>query len=90
MSAGQKNRTRYKSFNVINDDPRVDYVYRDSDGIWLELNYGWRNTYDEPIGALHGIHEDRVADVLRKLSGIAPCDCEDCTEGLTRNEREGH
>lgn len=44
-----KNRTRFKSLNVVNNDPRVDYVYQDSDGIWLELNYGFKSAGDDPV-----------------------------------------
>jgi hypothetical protein len=50
----------------LESDPRVAQVYRDSDGWWCDMADGWRNGFDEPRGALHGIHEDRLRDILRQ------------------------
>ena len=69
-----------------NNDPRVDSAYRDSDGVWIELKYGWANFYDEAYG-LHGIHEDTVRAALKKLRGAGPCDCPDCVAGLSKASR---
>lgn len=69
-----KNKTRFKSLDVVNDDARVTEVFQDSDGIWLWLNPGWTA---DPRGA-HDIHENRVSDVLRQYRGIEPCTCPDC------------
>ena len=77
------NKSGLKSLDKLGADPRVQEVYKDSDGIWVELHRGFKNTYDEPLGALHGIHEMNVRDVLRRVSGIAPCDCIDC-RGVVR------
>jgi hypothetical protein len=72
------------TLTAANSDPRVDSAYRDSDGVWIELTYGWANLYDEPHGNLHGIHEDTVRDALRKLRGAGPCGCHDCVAGLAK------
>ncbi len=69
-----KNKTRFKSLNVVNDDPRVTEVFQDSDGIWLWLNPGFTA---EPRGA-HDVHEDTVREVLRRYRQIVPCDCDGC------------
>jgi hypothetical protein len=78
------NTTGLKGLDKLAAHPGVDYIYRDGDGIWVELRYGWRNTYDEPVGCLHGIHEDTVRDVLLRKGHIVPCDCADCIEGAAR------
>ena len=72
MSA--KNKTRFKSLDVVNDDPRVTEVFQDSDGIWLWLNRGWTA---DPRDA-HDIHEMRVRDVLAAYRGVVPCECDGC------------
>jgi hypothetical protein len=64
----------------------VREVYRDSDGLWVELNNGWKNTYDEPRGALHGIHENSLKDALLRWDGIKPCDCADCTAAVAKEK----
>ena len=75
------------TLTAANSDPRVDSAYRDSDGVWIELKYGWANLYDEPHGNLHGIHEDTVRDALRKLRGVGPCGCHDCVAVLAKASR---
>ena len=81
------NQTQTATLAAVNNDPRVRSAYRDSDGVWIELKYGWANLCDEPNGGLHGIHEDTVRDALRKFRGAGPCDCADCVEGLARASR---
>ncbi len=73
-----KNKTRFKSLNVVNDDPRVTEVFQDSDGIWLWLNPGFTA---DPRGA-HDVHEDRVRDVLSCYRRVVPCNCESCRQTL--------
>ena len=68
-------------------DPRVESVYRDSDGLWVELHPGWKNTYDEPRGCLHGIHEDTVRDAALRMPGVVPCACADCAVSIARSIR---
>ena len=70
----------YRTLDELRSHPGVERIYRDSDGIWADLRAGWRNSYDEPIGALHGIHENTARDVLRRVRGIVPCDCPECVE----------
>jgi hypothetical protein len=72
------NTTGLKTLDKLAAHPGVATIYRDSDGIWVDLRNGWKNTYDEPRGALHGIHEDTVRSVLLRAGNIVPCDCEDC------------
>ena len=74
--------TKPTTLATVNNDPRVDSAYRDSDGVWIELKYGWANLCDEPNGGLHGIHEDTARDALRKFRGVGMCDCADCVEGM--------
>jgi hypothetical protein len=70
-----KNQTRYKSLNVINDDPRINQAFDEGeDGIWVWLETGWTA---DPRGA-HDIHEWKVRDVLRCYRAIVPCDCDSC------------
>ena len=69
---------------AANNDPRVDSAYRDIDGVWIELTYGWANLDDEPSGGLHFIHEDTVRAALRVFRDIGPCVCPDCIAGLAK------
>ena len=68
-------------------DPRVERIYHDSDGWWIDLKDGWRNGFDEPRGALHGIHEDRLRDALSKMSGVVACTCGECLDRLRSGSR---
>lgn len=63
---------------ALKADPRVLRVYRDSDGLWVDLRNGWKNTYDEPHGALHGIHEDTLRSALVRMPFVKECDCAEC------------
>lgn len=69
-----KNKTGYKTLNVVNADARVKEVFEDSDGIWLWLNRGWTA---DPRDA-HDIHEMTVRDTLSRYRDIVACTCEDC------------
>ena len=69
---------------AANNDPRVDSAYRDIDGVWIELTYGWANLYDEANGGLHFIHEDTVRAALGVFRDIGPCVCPDCIAGLAK------
>jgi hypothetical protein len=65
-------------------DPRVETAYRDPDGCWIELHYGWTA---EPKGA-HGIHERQGRSALVKLRGVVPCSCDECVFGLAKKARQ--
>jgi hypothetical protein len=78
------NRTRFRSLDVVNNDPRVSQVFRDEDGFWLWLNPGW--TCD-PLSA-HDGHENTVRDLLRVYRDIQPCACADCVTWAARLERQ--
>ncbi len=70
-----KNRTGFKSLNIVNDDPRVDQVFDEGDdGIWLWLKPGW--TCD--ARGAHDGHEWKVRDLLRVYRQIEACDCDSC------------
>lgn len=84
-----KTKTRKpKTLAQLRADPRISSVYRDSDGLWIELRYGWANTYDEPWGGLHGIHENTLKDALLRWDGIKPCACADCTAHAAKLQAE--
>jgi hypothetical protein len=72
---GTKNKTSFRSLDVVNADARVDEVYQDSDGIRLEPAKGWTA---DPLGA-HAIHETTVNAVLQKYRGLQPCSCSQCS-----------
>ena len=70
-----KNKTRFKSLDVVNDDPRVTEVFDEGeDGIWIWLETGFTS---DPRGA-HDVHEWTVRDALRCYRKIQVCDCEQC------------
>jgi hypothetical protein len=62
-----KNKTRFKSLDVVNDDPRVSEVYQDNDGFCLWLQPGW--TCD-PSGAHRMIYVDTVKAILQAYKAI--------------------
>jgi hypothetical protein len=75
MEDGMKNETRYKSLNIVNNDPRVDKAFDEGeDGIWIWLKKGWTA---DPMGA-HDVHEWKAKDAVRVFKGIVPCTCDDC------------
>lgn len=76
-----------KTLGALMADPRVKRVYRDSDGLWVDLANGWKNTYDEPLGALHGIHENTVRDACNRMPSVLPCDCEFCLQAKAKAAR---
>jgi hypothetical protein len=50
--------------------------YKDSDGYWLTLHYGWQR------GGTHAVHELTVREVLASFRDVEPCDCIECkTQG---------
>ena len=54
------NKTGLRSLDRLGRDPRVHEIYRDSDGILVELERGYTA---DPRDA-HDIHEDTVRDAL--------------------------
>jgi len=72
-----------KSIAHLVNDPRIQSVddERDTgDGYWIYLEPGYQDSESD----LHLIHEWRVKDLLRKVQGIKPCDCQDCQAWNTR------
>ena len=51
--------------------------YEDSDGYWIDLKQGWKWSGD-PVGCVHGIHEDTRQRARRET--VMPCDCRCCAE----------
>ncbi len=60
---------------------KIDAEWMDSDGYWIDLKPGWKNG-DDPVGVLHGIHEDTKAEARRTLRSAMECDCEECKQLL--------
>lgn len=54
----------------------IQHEYRDEDGYWIELKPGLKDD-DDPLGAVHGIHEDTKREAYEH--GVLRCDCDDCT-----------
>ncbi len=60
---------------------RIRKFYRDPDGIWLELNPGWRASESDYV---HQIHEMTSRDIIAAFREVHPCDCDDCqSQGAT-------
>ena len=81
------NQTGLKTLDRLGRHPGVERIYRDSDGIWVDLKNGWRNSYDEPRGALHGIHENTARDILDRVSGIVRCEFDCCKKEASDGAR---
>lgn len=59
---------------------RVNQAFKDDDGYWIYLNYGWY--WDDP--GLHIIHEDTQKEALICLRNTSECNCEICKEKLKK------
>ena len=68
------NKTGLRSLDRLGRDPRVHEIYRDSDGIRVELERGYTA---DPRDA-HDIHEDTVRDALDRAANIQECRCDGC------------
>jgi hypothetical protein len=50
--------------------------YKDSDGYWIDLKYGWQ------LFGTHTVHELTVKEALASFRGVHPCSCTECkTQG---------
>lgn len=76
-----RNQTGLTSLDKLGDDPRVREIYKDSDGIWCELQagFGW--------DGCHGLHENTVKEMLAQVRYIRPCACADCQRTLARMDK---
>jgi hypothetical protein len=64
---------------AILKDPRVDMVYKDQDGWWMELKTGWAfDPADPPYGGCHTISEDTLRELKSHLDLVYPCACACC------------
>jgi hypothetical protein len=79
MGYARRNRTRYRTLDVVNADDRVQEVFEDGDGIWLWLVCG--NGWTAERGGAHDIHEDTAGAVLARYRGLVRCDCDECAKG---------
>lgn len=59
----------------IEADPRVDEIYHDEDGWWVELRLGLTQQECQT----HFIHGSSIDEVLRFLSDVGDCNVPDCT-----------
>ena len=82
MAPSYANGSGLKSLDKLGADPRVASIFKYADGIWVYLVYGYKNGFDDPVGALHIIHENTVKDVLMRVSGIKPCACKECRANM--------
>ncbi len=72
-----QNRTGLRSLDRLGRHSAVSNIYRDSDGLWVELHPGWTsNPWDA-----HDIHEHTVRAVLDAARAIQRCDCAECGSG---------
>lgn len=47
--------------------------YKDSDGVWINLNYGWARD------GLHCVHETTVTEAVAAFNKeVVPCACREC------------
>lgn len=72
-----KNKTGLKTLNKVANDPRVTEVYRDENGIWVELAHGYN------FEGCSGFRGDTAADVLRDFTMVEVGEVDDgYPEGL--------
>lgn len=56
---------------------RIQEEYWDDGTYWIALKPGFKDGSD-PLGAVHGIHEDTPAEAYKALRDSIPCDCKEC------------
>lgn len=69
------NLTGYKSLNALAKHEGVERIYRDSDGIWVDLKRGWCNDPET-----HGYREDTVKEILGRKNEICRCKSACCQD----------
>jgi len=60
---------------------KIEGWYKDMDGYWVDLKYGWQ---DSPSSEVHAVHEPTVKEVVEHFKLVCPCDCLYCQ---TRGEQ---
>lgn len=68
-----KNKT-LNTFMIRHGD-KIATWYKDSDGYWIKLQYGWQAT---PFSEVHTLHEQNIAEVMKTFRNVAPCNCLFC------------
>lgn len=63
-------------------EKKVQSVDKDSDGIWVYLN--WGRCLDFPNSGGHLVHEDTQEACLMALGNTFPCNCKECTSALAK------
>lgn len=66
---------------VARNPDKVEEWYRDQDGYWIELKWGWRRERHDTV---HSVHADTVREVVRDFKLVTPCNCDDCRKHLGR------
>lgn len=64
-------------------DPKIQSIYKDDDGWWVEYKPGWQSSNDP---GCHGEHENTKREVMELVRNALPCDCVDCYQALMANE----
>jgi len=64
----------------IEEEYNEGHPDRGGDGYWIHLKAGWKNA-DDPVGALHIIHEDTRKEA--RACHVMRCQCEECTKILS-------
>lgn len=57
----------------MNKRDLIQEEYRDVDGYWIYLKYGW-----VVPGDAHGIVENSNREAYAKLKSVVPCSCKEC------------
>ena len=53
--------------------------YKDADGYWVDLKYGWQAS---PFSEVHSLHELTVREIKNSFRDVCPCNCLECrTQG---------
>ena len=60
---------------MIRHSNKIASWYKDLDGYWLTLHYGWQAS---PFSQVHTVHETTVKEVLASFRTVVPCTCLSC------------
>lgn len=65
---------------------KIQTLYRAGDDgtWWVDYKPGWKSAND-PLGCVHGDHEDTKAEITRCIADAVPCDCDECVKLAARS-----
>ena len=65
---------------------KIQTLYRAGDDgtWWVDYKPGWKSASD-PLGCVHGDHEDTKAEITRCIAYAVPCDCDECVKLAARS-----